>query len=221
MSNLTKVACNLVFEEDLRILPDSYQKILQDIFESMPEAFIRRSASSTMKYHPPYARLQPYGLLLHTKTVVRVVREFLECRPSIQSQLGYDLITAAILHDVTKYRGDKSEHTDSDHDQSAAALCIAAGFPITVQTLVKLHSGRYNSYGYDDDQGEESFYNLIPPEINDEMFRSAVDLLHLADIIASRSFVDINYSGLIFELNKQVGLSVDTLISESRSEDQV
>ena len=217
MSDATKLACNIAFQEELAVLPDDYKNKLQDVFEAVPENFIRRSASSTKKYHSVTDCMEPWGLLLHTKAVVMVAKELIRCRDGDLIKYNNDVIVACILHDMCKYhlQNNMQEHTSRNHDVEGSMLANAAGFNTIVQQLIRCHSGIWNSEGFDssDQHSNDSVQHLFTSGNGSTMvnFSAEVDnitelmwIVHYADIIASRRWININFDGLVFELNKQV-----------------
>lgn len=216
MSDATKLACNIAFQEELAALPEEYKTKLQNVFEAVPENFIRRSASSTKKYHSVTDCMEPWGLLLHTKGVVMVAKELMRCRDGDLIKYTDDVIVACILHDMCKYhlQNDMQEHTSKIHDVEGSMLANAAGFNKVIQQLIRCHSGIWNSEGYDtsDQNSNDSVQHLFAcgndNTVNFSTEATNIDelmwIVHYSDIIASRRWININFDGLVFELNKQV-----------------
>lgn len=208
MSVLCRLAIEIAFEEELLALPDNYKNIILTISDYLPENFIRRSASSTKKYHNVVDNMEPWGLILHTKSVVMIAKELIRTRPDLMDM--YDkVIVACILHDFVKYtsNNDMTEHTKKDHDVLGSNLAMSAGLDVDIQTMILLHQGIWNSLGFDevtdDPDNDSSIWKLLKPGCSDKI-KDLVWIVHHSDIIASRKFIEINHTGIIMRLNNEV-----------------
>lgn len=146
-----------------------------------------KPASSTGKYHPPFARGDG-GLVRHTKAIVKILTAIHLATPDWN--IDWDVMYAsAILHDCWKYV-DGAKYTSKNH---AVAGADTIGFRSTViqdpvlkdrlQTVGKLVLTHMGRFGMDD--FEESIDCLPDP------LREGIRLLHHADIIASRTWYSI------------------------------
>jgi hypothetical protein len=136
---------------------------------------ISGAASSTGKYHPKFANGE-FGLSRHTKAVVKFVTVICDAFPELNQDT---MVIAAIAHDAFKYASDEEEYTAHDHAAVAANELEKAGFTDEAR-LVKSHMGRWPS--------DRSHGKVPKPEQFDEK------MLHLADYIASKKFIDIKFN---------------------------
>lgn len=167
---------NLIVNEDLRMAVKSYME------EAVPDYFWTDGASSSGKYHPQFAQGEG-GLVRHTKAVVLFAEELLRMSSYAYMKDEYKdyVIAACILHDTCKYgtgEFDKSEY--KNHARNAADW--------------------FNGYCEQvmDYQPSEFLLNAIAAhmgqwstEKEDRPFTNIDRCVHLADYMASRSFIDI------------------------------
>lgn len=167
---------NLIVNEDLRMAVKSY------MVEATPDYFWTDGASSSGKYHPQFAQ-GIGGLVRHTKAVVMFAEELLRMSSYAYMDEEYKdyVIAACILHDTAKYglEGfDKAEY--KNHARNASH----AFFDYCTQELdfmphylllnaIKSHMGQWST------------------EKADRPFTSVDRCVHMADYMASRSFIDI------------------------------
>ena len=164
---------NLIKNEDLREFTRQY---LDDV---VPDYFYEVGASSSGKYHPKFSQGKG-GLVRHTKAVVKVCAELLNLNlyaymPDEYKDYG---IVACILHDTAKYGiGDYNPKAYNEHAVNAAFMIAEEwdGYfdvpcPEYLLSAVRTHMGQWGA---------------------DRPFTRIDNLVHMADYMASRSFIDI------------------------------
>jgi len=162
----------------------------------LPDYFFTVAASSSGKYHPPYA-LGNGGLLRHTQAAVRLANTLLTTRTfGDQYTIGQkDAIKVAlILHDGLKHGDPMQKHTVKNHPMLIRGYIerklMEDGFseaspcPLTmvqreaIYSLIESHMGQWNSA-----DGEK-----MPKPVTD-----AQKFIHLCDYLASRKSLDFNF----------------------------
>ena len=167
---------NLIVDEELRMAVKSYMD------EETPDYFWTDGASSSGKYHPQFSQGMG-GLVRHTKAVVMFAEELLRMSSYAFMRDEYKdyVIAACILHDTCKYglwEYDKSEY--KNHARNAAEkfahYCEKNDFPTPSEFLLNAiasHMGQWST------------------EKEDRPFTNIDRCVHMADYMASRSFIDI------------------------------
>ena len=167
---------NLIVNEDLRMAVKSYMD------EETPDYFWTDGASSSGKYHPAFSQ-GVGGLVRHTKAVVMFAEELLRMSSYAYMKDEYKdyVIAACILHDTAKYgigEYDKKEYKNHAKNASVAF----AGYAEQVMdytphflllNAIATHMGQWST------------------DKNDRPFTSVDRCVHMADYMASRSFIDI------------------------------
>lgn len=175
MNSIFKKELELIQNEELRKVVEGYMT------EKVPKYFWSIGASSSGKYHPKFAQGEG-GLVRHTKAVVKIAEELLRLNtyaymPDIYKDY---VIAACIIHDTMKYGETDEENTKEykNHAENAARAfsdwCVEVRGITPSELLlnaVKSHMGQW---------GE------VRP------FTSIDRCVHMADYIASRSFIDID-----------------------------
>ena len=167
---------NLIVDEDLRMAVKSYME------EATPDYFWTDGASSSGKYHPQFSQ-GIGGLVRHTKAVVMFAEELLRMSSYAYMADEYKdyVIAACILHDTAKYglEGfDKAEYKNHARNASHAffdycTLVIDYMPHYLLLNAIKSHMGQWST------------------EKADRPFTSVDRCVHMADYMASRSFIDI------------------------------
>ena len=167
---------NLIQSEDMRMFTKWY------LDEKAPKYFWEIGASSSGKFHPQFSQ-GVGGLVRHTKAVVMFAEELLRMSSYAYMKEEYKdyVILACIVHDTCKYgkvNYDKTEY--SAHARNAADL---------------VYESWVEYYG---ENPSEFLLNAIVShmgqwtENKDERPFTSVDrCVHMADYMASRSFIDI------------------------------
>ena len=167
---------DLIVNEDLRMAVKSY------LNEAVPDYFWKDGASSSGKYHPQFAQGEG-GLVRHTKAVVLFAEELLRMSAYAFMKDEYKdyVIAACIVHDTAKYGIDKfDKEAYKDHAKNAAH-CFArwcekeCGFTCSefLVNAIASHMGQWST-----DREDKPFTNIDR-------------CVHMADYMASRSFIDI------------------------------
>lgn len=166
----------------------------KECIETIPDYFWNVGASSTGKYHPQYA-LGDLGLARHTCALVRFLNHMLniDCYKSDFTSRERDLLrVAGIMHDSRKSGNDedyaKSSFTKFTHPVMAAdeVRTIIGFIPEEeiefVASAIESHMGQWNT----DRRSKE----VLPLPENKYQ-----KILHLADYLASRKDIDVNFDG--------------------------
>lgn len=149
---------------------------------AVPPYFFHIGASSSGKYHPQFSQGEG-GLVRHTKAVVMFLDELLRLSSYAYMPEDYKdyAYAAAIMHDTCKYGfGEELDKTKYvDHAANAAAnweeFCETMDYrphPF-IAMAIRAHMGQWTT-----NKDEKPFTNIDR-------------VVHLADYIASRSFIDI------------------------------
>lgn len=166
---------NLIVNEELRMQVKSYME------ERTPDYFWTDGASSSGKYHPQFSQ-GVGGLVRHTKAVVMFAEELLRMSSYAYMKDEYKdyVISACILHDTCKYGMDgfdKSEYKNHAKNASIAfeAWCREDGYHphFLLLNAIESHMGQWST------------------DREDRPFTSVDRCVHMADYMASRSFIDI------------------------------
>ena len=166
---------SLIVDEELRMQVKSYME------ERVPDHFWTDGASSSGKFHPKFAQ-GIGGLVRHTKAVVMFAEELLRMSSYAYMKDEYKdfVIAACIVHDTMKYglgEYDKSEYKNHARNAAAAfeAWCREDGYHphFLLLNAISAHMGQWST------------------EREDRPFTSVDRCVHMADYMASRSFIDI------------------------------
>ena len=167
---------NLIVNEDLRMAVKSYME------EATPDYFWTDGASSSGKYHPAFSQ-GVGGLVRHTKAVVMFAEELLRMSSYAYMREEYKdyVIAACILHDTNKYghcEYDKAEYKNHARNatDSFAIYCEKNDFSPPSEFLLNAIAAHMGQWSTDKD---------------DRPFTSVDRCVHMADYMASRSFIDI------------------------------
>jgi HD superfamily phosphohydrolase YqeK len=168
---------SLIVDEDLRMAVKSFLE------ERAPAYFWTDGASASGKYHPKFSH-GVGGLVRHTKAVVMFAEELLRMSSYQYMREEYKdyVIAACLLHDTVKYgmgeKIDKSAYADHgknaarEFDHFACHYCHYRPSELLLNA-VKSHMGQWTT------------------DREDRPFTSIDRCVHLADYVASRSFIDI------------------------------
>lgn len=107
-----------VFNNELKLIQnDKIREFCKTALTLLPEYFYHIAASSTGKYHPPYA-LGEGGLVRHTKAAVRFANHILDLQ-QFKQQFNSDdrdlIICALLLHDGKKHGDGGNKFTVFEH----------------------------------------------------------------------------------------------------------
>ena len=195
MINKTKV-----FREELGwIVSPKIKAFAEALTECAPNYFFEVPASSTMKYHPPYA-LGEGGLVRHTKSCVKLMHEILELEMfNKYSQDQKDMMyTAMIAHDFFKHGLPESysKYTIATHPlvcanyiRGNAELCEMLQ-PEQIDFIcgcIASHMGAFNT-------DYRTKKEILPkPKTGPQ------NLVHLCDMLASRRWINIDFGDDYYE----------------------
>lgn len=174
-----------IFEREISLIKDkNIQRICHDYFNhTVPSYFWEVGASSSGKYHPQFSQGEG-GLVRHTKAVVMFAEELLKMSQWLYMPEIYKdyVIVACLVHDTCKYgccHYDPSEY--KNHAKNAAQQfdthwyyannCQSA--PDLLLSAIRSHMGQWTT------------------EKEHRPFTPIDRCVHMADYMASRSFIDI------------------------------
>ena len=167
---------NLIVNEDLRMAVKSYME------EATPDYFWTDGASSSGKYHPKFSQGDG-GLVRHTKAVVMFAEELLRMSSYAYMREEYKdyVIAACILHDTAKYGVSEYDKAEYKNHASNASKAFAEYAEHVMDykpsefllNAIIAHMGQWST------------------EKEDRPFTNIDRCVHMADYMASRSFIDI------------------------------
>ena len=176
-----------LFERELSLIKsESLRAAVYDYMndsEYVPDYFWTDGASASGKFHPKFSH-GIGGLVRHTKAVVMFAEELLRMSSYAYMREEYKdyVIAACIIHDTVKYGWgkeiDKGEYADhaANAAQSFAEFCLNytnyEPHYLLLQA-VRSHMGQWST------------------DRDDRPFTSVDRCVHMADYMASRSFIDI------------------------------
>jgi hypothetical protein len=190
-----------VFAAELsKISSDEIKVHVSNLLREAHDLNFIKPSSSTGKYHPDHDN-GDQGLIRHTKAVVRFAQELMRGRPLYDNSGMSDLVYAAcILHDMDKYNDEHPDHTNPEHPLSMKNKVIKytdgldKRVPLSIKnSLYKIadyigsHHGRWNEIKTYVD-GKAKLTGYLPSPADDVAW-----LVHEADLMASRSFIHINF----------------------------
>lgn len=166
----------LIKDIDLQMAVKSYLE------ERTPDCFWTTGASASGKYHPVFSQGEG-GLVRHTKAVVMFAEELLRMNTYAYMREEYKdyVIAACIVHDTIKYgmgeEIDKDEYKNHARNASIAFKKWCEGCDYTPSEIllnaIISHMGQWST------------------DKNDRPFSPVDRCVHMADYMASRSFIDI------------------------------
>lgn len=176
---------NEMFAREIALIQsEDLQMFCKDFLDNyVPAYFWEIGASSSGKFHPQFSQGEG-GLVRHTKAVVMFAEELLRMSTYAYMKDSYKdfVILACILHDTAKYgkvEFDKKEY--KDHARNASELVKSAwaehfdcdNCPEYLLSAIYSHMGQWST-----DKEDRPFTNIDR-------------CVHMADYMASRSFIDI------------------------------
>ena len=166
---------NLIQSEDYRM----FVKMVLD--EYVPDYFWEIGASSSGKYHPSFSQ-GVGGLVRHTKAVVMFAEELLRMSSYMYMSDEHKdfVIMACILHDTCKYGIDEYDKDEYKCHARNACVMVDSAWADYFKTqcsefflsAIRCHMGQWS-------------------EREDRPFTNIDRCVHMADYMASRSFIDI------------------------------
>lgn len=181
------------FEKELELIHnETIRQTTARILCHMPAWFMKEGASSTGKYHPQYAQGEG-GLYRHTCAAVKIFADLIELEQNKDIYWTHDWgIAALILHDMCKYGYDDTptKYTQFKHPllvrewlehlQLENESIVDGEYIDSVCILIETHMGQWNTSKYEPD------VVLPKPE------RKSQQLVHIADYLASRKYLEVN-----------------------------
>lgn len=171
------------FEREIELIQNEDYKAFVRYYldHHCPSYFWEIGASSSGRYHPKFSQGEG-GLVRHTKAVVLFAEELLRMSSYMyMSEEHKDfVIMACIAHDTCKYGcGDFDKEQYKDHAKNASWLVAQAWKEVFEDSpsefflsAIRCHMGQWS-------------------EREDRPFTSIDRCVHMADYMASRSFIDI------------------------------
>lgn len=153
------------------------------LMKRVPDYFARIPASASGKYHPEYS--QGYGgLIRHTLAAAAIGKDISQLAYLRLSPGDQDLIySALLLHDTFKQGRFESGTTERAHPNIAAQEILAYGKEVGEEKISQLIAGLVVSH-----MGEWG---------NQKPGNRGQFLVHLADYLASRKYITINWDHLL------------------------
>ena len=173
------------FERELSLIKDPVLRDMTREYLDMwvPEYFWKISASSSGKYHPIFSQGNG-GLVRHTKAVVMFAEELLKMSSYAYMREEYKdyVICACIIHDTCKYgsEAEMDKTAYAEHAPNAANLFDLFCREVWVRPASELLLGAVRSH-----MGQWS------TDKEDRPFTQIDRCVHMADYMASRSFLEI------------------------------
>ena len=171
------------FDREINLIKnEEYRDFIEYYFiKHVPDYFFEIGASSSGKYHPAFSQ-GTGGLVRHTKAVVMFAEELLRMSSYAYMKDEYKdfVIIACLVHDTCKYGiSEYDKDFYKDHAKNAAFNVNNAWMdyfdcpcPDYLYDAIKSHMGQWS-------------------EKEDRPFTSIDRCVHMADYMASRSFIDI------------------------------
>lgn len=195
------------FEREIELIKnEDYKAFVRTYLDNYcPSYFWEIGASSSGKFHPQFSQGEG-GLVRHTKAVVLFAEELL--RMSSYMYLSDEhkdfVIMACILHDTCKYGQsgfDKEQY--KDHAKNACALvneawfdCYGVNASEFFLSAIRCHMGQWS-------------------EREDRPFTNIDRCVHMADYMASRSFIDIPQIIYEWESVRFVEIAPDSALAQA------
>lgn len=181
-----------MFTKELETIEDTHlREFTRYALENAPKYFYTIGASASGKYHPKFSQGEG-GLVRHTKAVLKFCNEFLNMSPY------YELPTmwkdyarvACLLHDICKYgeedEMDKSTYTDHSINGAIYVDKMWGMYHSTEEEIFLELAPELITHAIMCHMGRWSKENQRPISIID-------NLVHLADYVASRNFIDVDF----------------------------
>lgn len=172
------------FKQELELIKDENLREVVRIYMLVrtPDYFWTVGASASGKHHPQFSQGEG-GLVRHTKAVVMFAEELLRMNTYAYMREEYKdyVIAACILHDTIKYGMDeelnKDEYRNHARNASDAFKQWCEDYDYTPSEIllnaIISHMGQWST------------------DKNDRPFSPVDRCVHMADYMASRSFIDV------------------------------
>lgn len=183
-----------VFKEELSwIVNAKIKEFAEKAISMLPDYFFEVAASSTGKYHPPYA-LGPGGLIRHSRAAVKIAHELLglEMFGKYTEDERDLMLTALILHDGFKHGRSETagKYTVAEHPVVCADWIRETDKlteiikPEQVEFLCGCIASHMGSWNTD---------YRTKKEILPKPKTAAQKLVHMADYLASRKYLIFDF----------------------------
>ena len=173
-----------LFEKELAMIKDAElrEATADYLLNATPDYFWTDGASASGKYHPKMSQGEG-GLVRHTKAVVMFADELLRMSSYAYMKEEYKdyVIAACILHDTAKYgisEYDKKEYKNH-------AINAVKAFADYAERVMNYKPSEFLLNAMASHMGQWS------TEKEDRPFTNIDRCVHMADYMASRSFIDI------------------------------
>lgn len=182
---------------------DDIRNFAEELLNNLPPYIWEVGASSTGKYHPAYT-LGSYGLMKHQVAVCRFINFFFELdqyKNRYTSRQRDLLRLAGLIHDGRKSGEqsdyEKSKYTKFDHPLLMGKVILSYKDKRFLDTeelkyiakAIVTHMGQFNT--------DKRSPGVVLPIPSDE----PSELVHLADYLASRKCLDMNFDDYIIPIN--------------------
>lgn len=182
----------IMFTKELETIEDMHlREFTRFALSNAPKYFYSIGASSSGKYHPQFSQGEG-GLVRHTKAVLMFCNELLNMSPYYElPPLWKDYArVACLLHDICKYgeteEMDKTQYTDHAINGSIYVDKMWGLFHSTEEEIYLELAPELITHAIMCHMGRWSEQNKRPVSIVD-------NLVHLADYVASRNFINIEF----------------------------
>lgn len=182
------------FEKELETIEDMHlREFTRFALSNAPKYFCTIGASSSGKYHPQFSQGEG-GLVRHTKAVLMFCNELLNMSPYYElPPLWKDYArVACLLHDICKYgeteEMDKTQYADHAINGSIYVDKMWGLFHSTEEEIYLELAPELITHAIMCHMGRWSKENQRPINIID-------NVVHLADYVASRNFINIEFEG--------------------------
>ena len=176
------------YEEEFNLFKTEHLKqFAQQALKLFPPYFWQVASSSGGKYHSGWSNCKPLGLAKHTKAVVRVTH-MLSDAYSLNPEEHDVALIAAFCHDSVKYGFGGGKYTSKTHESEGASFfkqvsrkLYQGDFPYFEETVeaIAYHQGRWCA--------------TEPPKKFPEEFSRIAQLIHVADMVASRKEITFTF----------------------------
>lgn len=173
-----------LFERELSLISDEILREAVALYleKATPDYFWTDGASASGKYHPKFAH-GIGGTVRHTKAAVMFAEELLRMSSYAYMKQEYKdyVIAALLLHDTRKYgypNFDKSQYADHAHAAAHGFLMFCREYNFDDPHFLLLNA-------------MESHMGQWSTDRENRPFTSVDRCVHMADYMASRSFIDI------------------------------
>jgi hypothetical protein len=191
-----------VFEKELSWIVDPKIKAFAEkLIECAPDYFFEVAASSTGKYHPSYS-LGPGGLVRHTKSATAILHELTSNLEMFNkySQDQKDMMLVAIMaHDFFKHglAAQAGKYTVAEHPVVCADFIR---YNDKVCNLLEREQIEFIAGCVASHMGQFCFDYKSKKQILPKPQTGPQNLVHLADYLASRKFLTLEFGEDYYEL---------------------